>query len=66
MIMRKRAELDTENPPGTIKWPFPSHSLKPCVNTGQFSAGECSDCREHNEDQTKVVMMAEYFKDKAE
>ena len=56
MVIRKRAELDTTNPPGCIR---PAHMEKPL----QGHIEDYLSSSEHNEDETQVVQMAEYFRE---
>lgn len=63
MVIRKNPAHDTENPPGTVTWPFPSSSRKPAH--GGYP-GHVDEGKEHNEDDAKVVLMKDYFKEKPE
>jgi hypothetical protein len=71
MVIRKNPAHDTENPPGTVTWPFPSSSRK-SVHGGYpgdinpIYLKHVDEGKEHNDDEPKVVLMKDYFKEKPE
>lgn len=64
MVIRKRAETDTVNPPGSIR----NSEIDPRFAAAHYQDGRdlFQGASEHNEDESGVVQMAEYFRDKAE